>query len=235
VRDQARIEWLFDAIRAHRENDGNLPRRICEASVAALAVDGASLSLMVDGGDREEVGSSGSSAGPLAELEITVGEGPGLEAFNSGRPVLVADIDGEDKGYWPAFADGIAALGTRAVFAFPLQLGAVRFGVFTLSRRSPGPLSAHILGQALRASDVTALLLLGTDGQLAEDFDADWLDDATWTRELHQATGMVMSKLGVGVEEAFVRLRAFAFAHGMPLSEAAKQVVARRLEFPRED
>jgi len=232
---QIQIEWLFDAIRAHKENNGNLPRRVCEACVAALPVDGASLSLMVDGGSREGVGSSGSSAASIVELEVTVGEGPGLDAFMTGKPVLVADIEGEERSFWPAYADGIAKLGTRAVFAFPLQLGAVRFGVFTLSRRSPGPLPADALGQALKASDVTALLLLGSDGQLAEDFDADWLEDATWTRELHQATGMVMSKLGVGVEEAFVRLRAFAFAQGMPLSEAAKQIVDRRLDFSQED
>ena len=33
----------------------------------------------------------------------------------------------------------------------------------------------------------------------------------------------------------FVRLRAFAFAQGLPLSEAAKQVVTRRLDFAQED
>ena len=233
--DQARIEWLFDAIRAHRKNDGNLPRQICEACVAALPVDGASLSLMVDGGIREGVGASDGSSASLVELEITIGEGPGLDAFESGKPVLVADIEGEERSYWPAFADGIAALGTRAVFAFPLQLGAVRFGIFTLSCREPGPLPADTLGQALRASDVTALLLLGTDGRLSEDFDADWLSEATWTRELHQATGMVMSQLGVSAEEAFVRLRAFAFANGVPLSDAAKEVVERRLDLAQED
>ena len=233
--DQARIEWLFDAIRAHRDNDGSLPGRTCEACVASLPVDGASLSLMVDGGGREGVGASGATAGSVAELEITVGEGPGFDAFNSGRPVLVADIEGKDRGHWPAFADGVAALDTRAIFAFPLQLGAARFGVITLTRRTPGPLPDDALGQILRASDVTALLLLGTDGKLAQDFDADWLEEATWTRELHQATGMVMSQLGVGVEEAFVRLRAFAFAHGMALSGAAKQVVERRLDFAQEE
>ena len=64
---------------------------------------------------------------PVAELEITVGEGPGFDAFNSGRPVLVADIEGEERGHWPAFADGVAALDTRAIFAFPLQLGGRSF------------------------------------------------------------------------------------------------------------
>ena len=233
--EPARIDWLFAAIRAHRTDDGSLPGRICDACVVALPVDGASLSLMVDGGAREGVGASGDEPGAIEELETTVGEGPGLDAFNSGNPVLVDDIEGEERSYWPAFADGIAALGTRAVFAFPLQLGAVRFGIFTLTRKAPGPLSPIALGQALRASDVMALLLLGTDGELAEDFDADWLEETTWTREVHQATGMVMSQLGVGVEEAFVRLRAFSFAQGMPLSEAASQVVTRRLIFTRED
>jgi hypothetical protein len=233
--EQARIEWLFDAIRAHRDNDGNLPRQICQACVAALPVDGASLCLMVDGGNREGVGASDDSAASLVDLEITVGEGPGVDAFSSGRPVLVADIEGEERGPWPAFADGIAALDTRGVFAFPLQLGAVRLGIFTLTRRSPGQLTADTLGQALRASDVMTLLLLGSDGKLAEDFDADWLEETTWTRELHQATGMVMSQLGVGVEDALVRLRAFAFAQGMALSEAAKQVVTRRSNLTQED
>jgi hypothetical protein len=235
MRDPERIEWLFDAIRDHRENGGDLPRQICKAFVAALPVDGASLSLMTDGGDRAGVGTSDGSAASVAELEITVGEGPGLDAFDSGIPVIVHDIEGEDRSRWPAYTDGVTTLGARAVFAFPLQLGAARFGVIILTRRAPGSLPDDALGQALRASDVTALLLLGTDGKLAEDFDADWLEETTWTRELHQATGMVMSQLGVGVEEAFVRLRAFAFAQGLPLSEAAVQVVTRRLHLAQEE
>ena len=233
--DQADIGWLFAAIRAHRAEDGSLPGRICDSCVAALPVDGASLSLMVDGGTRERVGASGVAAGSIVELEITVGEGPGLDAFNSGNPILVADIEGEERSYWPAFADGAAALGTRAIFAFPLQLGAIRFGTFTLTRQAPGPLPSDALSQILRASDVTSLLLLGTHGELAEGFDANWLEETTWTREVHQATGMVMSQLGVGVEEAFVRLRGYAFAHGLPLSKVANQVVTRHMTFTQED
>jgi hypothetical protein len=233
--EQADIGWLFAALRAHRAKDGSLPGRICDACVAALPVDGASLSLMVDGGTREGVGASGDAAAPLVELEITVGEGPGLDAFNSGSPVLVTDIEGEERGYWPAFADGAATLGTRAIFAFPLQLGAIRFGIFTLTRQAPGPLPTETLGQALRASDVMSLLLLGTNGELVEGFDADWLEETTWRREVHQATGMVMSQLGVAVEEAFVRLRAFAFAQGMPLSKVANQVLTRELTFTEEE
>lgn len=43
--------------------------------------------------------------------------------------------------------------------------------------------------------------------------------------EVHQATGMISARLGVSVDEAFVRLRAHAFAEPRRL----RDVVARRL------
>ncbi|MFF4804048.1 ANTAR domain-containing protein [Streptomyces sp. NPDC001351] len=50
--------------------------------------------------------------------------------------------------------------------------------------------------------------------------------------EIDQASGMVMVQLGVGIEEAFVRLRAYAYAHGRRLADVAADVVARQLRFP---
>jgi AmiR/NasT family two-component response regulator len=49
--------------------------------------------------------------------------------------------------------------------------------------------------------------------------------------EIHQATGMISVQLGVGLEEAFSRLRARALAQGRTLSELAGEVIARRLRF----
>ncbi|MCX5175366.1 ANTAR domain-containing protein [Streptomyces virginiae] len=42
---------------------------------------------------------------------------------------------------------------------------------------------------------------------------------------------MLTVQLGVGIEEAFVRLRAYSYAHGRRLAEVAADVVARRLRF----
>jgi AmiR/NasT family two-component response regulator len=49
--------------------------------------------------------------------------------------------------------------------------------------------------------------------------------------EVHQATGMISVQLGVGLEEAFVRLRAHAFASNAGLGDVAAEVVDRRLRF----
>src|ERR1019366_8769556 len=47
--------------------------------------------------------------------------------------------------------------------------------------------------------------------------------------EIDQATGMLTEQLGVGIEEAFVRLRAYAYARERRLIEVAGDIVARRL------
>ena len=53
-------------------------------------------------------------------------------------------------------------------------------------------------------------------------------EPAHWA-EVHQATGMVSVQLGVSVDEAFVRLRARAFADGRSLKAVAGDVISRRL------
>ena len=54
--------------------------------------------------------------------------------------------------------------------------------------------------------------------------------------EVHQAVGMISVQLGgVGVEQAFIRLRAHAFATDQSLSAVAAEVLNRRLRFDPED
>ncbi len=51
--------------------------------------------------------------------------------------------------------------------------------------------------------------------------------------ERHTASGhgMVSVQLSVSMGHALVRLRAYAFGHDSPLTEVAKDVVARKLRF----
>jgi DNA-binding GntR family transcriptional regulator len=54
-------------------------------------------------------------------------------------------------------------------------------------------------------------------------------DLARHRAEIDQATGMVSEQLDVAIGEAFVRLRAYAYAQERRLSEVARDIVARRL------
>ena len=52
---------------------------------------------------------------------------------------------------------------------------------------------------------------------------------------IDQATGMVKVQLDVSIDDAFLMLRARAFATGQSLAVLATEVVERRLRFSQED
>lgn len=167
----------------------------------------------------------------IEDLQFTVGEGASTDAFSSGRPVLVPDLADDLSPRWPVYSAALQDLAVRAVFAFPIQVGASRLGVFTVFRGQPGGLTAEELALALTFTDVALTTLL--DGH---DTSTDGLA-AAMTRQatVFQAQGMIMVQLGVGLDEALVRLRARAYADGRPLTDVAHDVLTRRLRFQHGD
>jgi hypothetical protein len=175
-----------------------LARTICRACVDGLDVDGASISVFTATEARETLSATDDTAERLEELQFTLNEGPCLEAAMTGNPVLVPDVQHTtDTARWPIFAAAVAErTDVRALFAMPLQWGAVTLGILDLYRRLPGTLSDGQRRDALGAADIAALMMLGhrTD----PGGDGGWLDDAVAIRaEVHQATGMVLLQLEV--------------------------------------
>ena len=111
--------------------------------------------------------------------------------------------------------------GAAAVFVFPLVVGAIRAGVLGLYRDRPGPLSGFQLGDALVFADTATLLLLDAHDRPA--------NPGSYRAEIDQATGMLTEQLGVGIIDAFVRLRAYAYVNDIQLADVARDIVARRL------
>lgn len=58
---------------------------------------------------------------------------------------------------------------------------------------------------------------------------------ASYQLQVHQATAMVTAQAGVSVDQAYLMLRARAFAEERPLAELAADVVARHVRFGAED
>jgi hypothetical protein len=207
------------------------------SAAAALGVDGVSAGVgtgpqgAVVGWGREKVGVA------LEDLQFTIGQGPGLEAVATGAPVLVADLQ-EHAARWPGFVPGAVELEVRAVFAFPLRIGAISVGVLTAHRAVPGPLVDGQLADALALAEAVSVLLLhwapadvGAAGPREGGPRPGWAQPATYRAEVHQATGMISVQLDVSLAEALVRLRAHAYAQGRNVAEVAGDVVARRLRF----
>ncbi len=231
-----------------RDGDSHLlAEQICRACVWALRVDGAAISLLTATEARETLSVTDSTAAKVEDLQFTLGEGACVEAAVSGRPVLVPDLhDHSLATRWPVFASAVAEqTDARALFALPLQLGAINLGVVDLYRTTPGPLRGDELRDVLAAADTATVLLLGVSagrpvdgghsngqrGQVHRENGAWWDGLHSERAEVHQATGMILAQLGVPAQDAFVRLRAYSFAHRRPVGDVARDVVARRLVF----
>jgi hypothetical protein len=104
--------------------------------------------------------------------------------------------------------------------------------VFALHRARPGPLSPSALPDSLVFADLALRLLLDEQAGVPVTVDGAVGDELPLhIPQVHQATGMIAVQLDVRVEDAFVRLRAAAFAAQRPLAELAADVVARRVRF----
>ena len=211
-------------------------QRLCGAAVHALSASGVGLSVMAANGIRGITAASDPVSERIEELQFLLGEGPCIDAFATRRPVLVPDLADGAMNRWPVYAPAVHADGVRAVFAFPLQVGAALLGVLDVFRARPGSLTGEELRQALTFADVAVTTLLDGQQSAQAGASADGVDEAILSKaEVYQAQGMVMVQLGVTLGEALARMRAHAFAHNRRLDQVARDVLARRLRFDQDN
>jgi ANTAR domain-containing protein len=155
-----------------------------------------------------------------------------VEASRNGVPVFHPELTVAGSVRWPRY--GLAALnaGVRAIFAFPLRVGAIRIGVLDLYRDTPGHLSILGLAEAMAFAEAATILLLYLQDRPGPDGEPSALTRPIDSRaEVHQATGMITIQLGVSLSEALLRLRAHAYDSGQTVTDVAADVVSRRLHF----
>lgn len=174
-----------------------------------------------------------SGSDPLAErlewTQITLSEGPAIDAISSGAPISVPDLT-KTTGLWPAFLSEIADWDVGGMYALPLQIGAIKVGALDLYSDVGAPLATAELADAVAISELLTAVLLNADGGgSVPDSLGSWWNQQWSTREVHQATGMVMAQLGVDARSAYVRLQGFAFGNNRLLKDVANDVVNRRL------
>jgi hypothetical protein len=205
--------------------------RLCRAAVTVTGVSSCGVTMLTDGGQSVTAHASNPTAQTVEDLQHTFGEGPGVDASNSGAAVLVPDLtDGTNVTLrrWPTFAHEAVETGVLAAFAFPLLLGTSRIGALSFYRDVPGGLSSQQLSHGLITADSVAITL-------AENGDGLPAVDQADPMRVHQAAGMAMVQLGVPIDQALLRMRAIAFAEGTTVDELADAVLTRRRKFSQED
>jgi hypothetical protein len=149
---------------------------------------------------------------------------------------------------WLGFGPEAVAAGAATVFSLPLQVCAMRLGTLDLHRDFAGGLSGEQLADAV----VLASLATETLVEFIRDLASGAGDDSAapvgpagggclgWDPEpagwlpsvhaaVHQACGMLAALEDIDVGDALLVLRAYAFAHGEPIEQVARRVIAHDL------
>lgn len=215
---------------------GHSSTRLCEVAIDTIRVSGAGIMLMSGDVPSGSLCTTNAVSAVIEELQYTLGEGPCMDAYRQDRVVLEPDLTDPRTLRWPAFTPEAVEAGARAVFGFPLRVGAVRLGALNLYQERPGPLSDDQHADALVMADVAARWVLDVQanappGALAAELEAG----GDFYFVVHNAAGVVSVQLGCSITEAMIRLRAHAFSKHRRLRAVAEDVVTRELRFGEED
>jgi hypothetical protein len=205
--------------------------RLCLACRDVVGVSGAGILLVdAEGGSTSFGTSDASPVDVVEELQFTLGEGPGIDAHASGRPVLEPDLAQPVILRWTAFAPEAISQGVLGVFSFPLRVGSTGIGSLDLSSARPGSLTPRQRRDAVTMSDVVTQMLLAAQAEAwASGPESSFDDPGIMRLEVHQAAGMLSEQLDIRTADALVLLCAHAYAAERPVDAVARDVVTRKL------
>lgn len=196
-------------------------RLIDVASAGLLLADGHGvLHLMASSSERTR---------ELEILQLQREEGPCLDCYHSGEPVLVADLE-DQVSRWPQFARAARDGGFRSVHALPMRLQDTVLGTLGLFGEEAGRLEDDDLNLAQALVHVASVAIVNQ--QSATDLttvNAQLQAALTSRIVLEQAKGVVAHTGSLDMADAFTVLRRYARDHGRRLSDVAGDVVNRRL------
>ncbi|MCY7287988.1 MAG: GAF and ANTAR domain-containing protein [Cryobacterium sp.] len=212
--------------------------RLYEPFLEALPVDGLAISTFGDFLPAETISASDAQSFRLDELQFDLGEGPCWAALETGAPVLEPNIRERPNQVWPAFSEAIIADDLGAIFAFPLLLGPLRIGAIDLYTSRPSHLSELNVRLTSSLATIVSRLVLSRAIRLSEsELEGELIDSRKQfsRREVHQATGMVLSQLGISALDARLVIQGHAFAVGRSMQDIAEEIIDRRLNFAVKD
>ena len=202
---------------------------VVAAGADALGVDGLAVSLVTEADSTELLWCSDATTRRFEDLRLTLGEGPGPDAVRTGALVWVPDLAQVRYARWPALAMEAPDLDARAVFCFPMGIGAIRVGVLTAVRRTPGPLTPGQADDALVLTSALTARCLGSGEPYPDAPEPAGTQHSLQHAVVHQATGMLSVQLSLPLSQALLRLRAHAYSSGRSITDISQEVVDRRL------
>jgi GAF domain-containing protein len=200
---------------------------LTERCVELLEVDAAGL-LLADGrGALRLVAASTEQARVVELFQLQNDEGPCVDCFRSGQPVIIGDISaGNVVARWPRFGPAALEMGFAGVHAIPMRLRDQVIGTLNLFRSAPDGLDEPVARAARALVDVATIGILQERAVRQQELVAAQLQAALHSRVMiEQAKGVLAERQQVTPDEAFLILRRYARDHNRPLTALAGDVI----------
>ena len=191
----------------------------------------ASVGLMLASPDGElrVLASSSEVMRMLEGFEAESDQGPCVDCYRSGAPVVGLDLSAAD-GRWPDFAPRAVAAGFLSVQALPMRLRGRTIGALNMYRRERGPMLDVDVVAAQALADVSTISILLHRSALDAQALNEQLQHALNARVvIEQAKGVVAERTGLDMEQSFAHLRRHARNHGLRLTDVAQDVATKAL------
>ena len=171
------------------------------------------------------VGASSESAHLLELFQIQNAEGPCLDSYRTGEPVLVNDLATATER-WPSFAPRALELGIVSVHAFPMRLRERVIGGLNVFHGDREEFTAQELRVLQALADVATISLIQEQAVTRAEVLNEQLQVALNSRiAVEQAKGAVARSFGITVDQAFELLRGHARTNRRRLTDVAQEVV----------
>jgi len=163
----------------------------------------------------------------LELLQLQNSEGPCLDCFRTGEPVVNADLH-EAHDRWPKFAPAAIEAGFRSVHAFPLRLRGETIGALNLFGREDVAFREDDIKVVQALADVATIAILQERNISRSDELADQLQVALNSRVvIEQAKGAMAQADHISLDEAFTLLRSEARSTHQRLVDVAQAFLDR--------
>jgi GAF domain-containing protein len=194
--------------------------RLADRCVEVLDVGAAGLMLVGPDGDLRVMASSSEAMRVLELFELQAKEGPCLDCYLAGKPVMNQDL-AMANSRWPRFApEALAAMRLRGTV----------IGALNLFHVEPGEMRGDDVDAAQALADVATIAILQHRASHEAQVVNQQLEHALNSRiVIEQAKGMVAERENLNMERAFSALRNHARNHNLRLVVLAEDVIGGSL------
>ncbi|HYL52670.1 MAG TPA: GAF and ANTAR domain-containing protein, partial [Acidimicrobiia bacterium] len=170
------------------------------------------------------VSASSETITEIERVQELAQRGTCVDAYKSGVVAQSSDLTAETR--WPELAPDTVRLGLRSIVAIPMRLTDQTIGSLNIYDARPREwLPDDIQAAQVRADMAVSYISNASALERAERV-PEQLENALESRVgIEQAKGMVAADQGIGVDEAFKRLRVYARARHVGIHEVSAAVV----------